>query len=182
MRSGDQAAADKLGELVYSTLRRRAHHLLASEKRDAIVTTCGLVNEAYARLAPNLPVIQDRRHLLGLLTKKMREILVDWARQRLKGGGGAAIGQLDTAGLRQAEAFELKKEHRLTVEQILEIDHGLSQLEEQSPEGAEMAKVLEVRYFAGLTIEEAGEHLGLSRSTTHRIAVLAIAELAKILQ
>ena len=144
----------------------------------SIVTTRGLVNEAYLRLAGNLPEIQDRQHLLSLITKKMREILVDWARQRHAARRDAEVSPLSSANLRKADAFGLKGEHGLTVVEILELDQGLARLAEKS---LEWATLLEFRYFGGLTIEEAAAHLGLSRSAAHRSEVRAMAELAKLL-
>ena len=178
MRAGDANAGEELSNLIYAELRRRAHDMIGGEKRDAIVTTRGLVNEAYLRLAGNLPEIQDRQHLLSLVTKKMREILIDWARGRSAARRDADVSPLGSANLRKADAHQLKGKHGLTPAEILEIDQGLSRLAEKSPE---WAALLELRYFGGLTIEEAAAHLGLSRSTAHRSEVRAMAELAKIL-
>lgn len=178
MRGGDRAAEAELTELIYAKLCRRAHDMLGGEKRDAIVTTRGLVNEAYLRLAGKLPEIQDRQHLLSLITKKMRLILVDWARHRRAARRDADVSPLGSENLRKADAYQQKGEHLLTAAEILDIDQGLARLAEQNPE---WARLLEFRYFGGLTIEEAAEHLGLSRSAAHRSELRAKAELAKIL-
>jgi len=178
MRNGDPAAAEQLSELIYSSLCRRAHNLLGTERHDAVVTTRGLVNEAYARLAGNLPAIQDRKHLLSLITKKMREILVDWARQRQAACRAGVVRSLDDENMREAEAVGLKGQHCLTLVEILEIDQALSRLAEQHPDWAEL---LELRYFGGLTVEETAEQMGLSRSVADRTAKRGVAELAKIL-
>lgn len=151
------AVDNELIPLLYEQLKQLAHARLSRERRDHTLGTTGLVHEAYLRLAKaeNLQ-IQDRAHFLSLASSMMRRILVDYARARSaeKRGGGA--GKLP---LRE----ELIPADR--IETILELDDALARLEEVYPRPGQ---AVELHYFGGLTLEEAGEVLGVSAATVMR--------------
>jgi RNA polymerase sigma factor (TIGR02999 family) len=164
---GDGQAADQLLPLVYHELRSRAAALMAHEKPGQTLQATALVHEAYLRLVGNRS-FADSRHFFRVAAEAMRRILVDRAREkeRIKHGGGR-----DRVPLSEAEpgAEEIPAEDLLALNEALErfaIDH---------PDKAELVKL---RYFAGLSEEEAAETLGISRATASRHWTYARAWLA----
>lgn len=151
-RRGDQAALDRLMPLVYAELHRLARQCMRRERAGHTLQTTALVNEAYLRLANSSRVQwQDRAHFFAIAAQLMRRVLVDEARKRLnqKRGGEFTRVEIDAVQIRsQPRAFEL-----LALDQALD---RLSQFAERK------CKVVELRFFGGLSIEETALVLGVS--------------------
>lgn len=157
-RCGDRAALDALIPLVYDELRRLAHSYLQRERSDHTLQSTALVHEVYGRLVgQNSPDWRDRAHFFGVAAQLMRQILVDYARNRLaaKRGGGACRVTLEDA-MAQAPRFDAD---------ILALDDALKSLAKIDPQ---QSRVVELRYFAGLSIEDTSEVMGISSSTVNR--------------
>lgn len=159
--SGDARAAAALLPLVYEELRRLARQKMGQERGGHTLQATALVHEAYVRLVAGNTEKgwQGRWHFFAAAAEAMRRILVDQARRRgrLKRGGADARHRID---LEQVE---------LTVneppQELLAVDEGLTALAKQHPEKAQLVKL---RYFAGLSIEEAAEAMGISVATANR--------------
>jgi RNA polymerase sigma factor (TIGR02999 family) len=156
--NGNHEALNELMPLVYDELRVIARRRLRQERPGHTLDTVGLVNEAYLKLF-QLDRIQwkSRAHFLAIAAQAMRHILVNHAvkRKRVKRGGGAPHVSLDDAGdLPIAEA-----------DRILALDDALERLAALNPRHA---RVVECRFFVGMTIEETAEALGVSPATTKR--------------
>jgi RNA polymerase sigma factor (TIGR02999 family) len=156
---GDPQVANQLLPLVYDELRRLAAHKLAHEAPGQTLEATALVHEAYLRLvdgAPEQPW-QSRGHFFAAAAEAMRRILVENARRKrsLKRGGNLTRQDLE--------------EGQLTVpgprEDLLDLDEALSKLAAKDPVKAEL---VQLRYFAGLTVEEAARALGISSTTAER--------------
>ena len=161
-RGGDQAALEALLPLVYDELRRLAHHYLKAERPNHTLQSTALVHEAYLRLAGQEPLqLQDRAHFFGVAAHLMREILVDHARSRraAKRDFGYQI-TLD-------EGVLASQENSLD---LFTLDSALNQLMRRDPQ---QARIVEMRFFAGLTIEETSIVLGVSPATVKRDWVTA---------
>jgi RNA polymerase sigma factor (TIGR02999 family) len=162
-REGDREALEALMPLVYEELRRLAHHYLRQERSDHTLQSTALVHEAYLRLAgQNPPQWQNRAHFFGIAARVMRQILVEYARGRnaAKRGGNACRLVLDESlGLPQ----------QLDVD-VVELDRALSGLAELD---SQQSRIVELRFFAGLTIEDTSEVLGVSPATVKRDWVTA---------
>ena len=157
--SGDASAAERLLPLVYDELRRLAAQKLAHEKPGQTLEPTALVHEAFLRLVggdPNQPW-NSRGHFFAAAAEAMRRILVEQARrkQRVRHGGGRARVDLDTWLLAQVDEDE----------DLVALDEALTRLATEEPEAA---KVVSLRYFAGLTIEETALALDLSERTVNR--------------
>ena len=156
---GDAAALGALMDVVYGELRSLADHLLRGERSDHTLQPTALVNEAYLRLEGIREMrFENRRHFYGAAARCMRRILVDHARQRKarKRGGGEVLR------VPLSEVAESLADLRLDFE---ELDRALDRLAVISP-GA--AQVVELRYFAGLGIEETADLLDVSPATVKR--------------
>ena len=154
---GDSGALDQLFPLVYDRMRQLAHQRLRGEA-DGSLNTTALVHEAYLKLVDTQRAdVRDRGHFLGLASRVMRHLLVDRARARkaAKRGGGEAPMALD-------DAPWLGDEHHETV---AELDDALRRLEAIDER---RTRILEQRYFGGLTLEEIAEALGVSLATVKR--------------
>jgi RNA polymerase sigma factor (TIGR02999 family) len=154
---GDQAALDKLTPFVYDELHRIARHYMRRERPGHTLQTSALVNEAYLRLVDQSVPWQNRAHFLGIAARLMRQILVDHARAHkyAKRGGGAQKVSLDQAAdLAQARASDL-----------VALDDALNSLAAMDPH---QSRIVELRFFGGLTIEETAEVVGLSHATIER--------------
>jgi RNA polymerase sigma-70 factor, ECF subfamily len=154
-QAGDREGLDQLLPLVERELRRMAHAHMRNERSGHTLQTTALVNEAYLRLAGQAGMNwQNRAQFLAVAAGLMREILVDHARGlcRAKRGGGLHPLALDEA-LVYSPAIS---------ESILELDEALTRLAEFD---ARKARVVELRYFAGMTVEEAAEALGVHPNT-----------------
>ena len=156
---GDPAAAEQLLPLVYDELRKLARQKMAQENPGQTLQATGLVHEAYLRLV-DVETAQhwnSRGHFFGACAEAMRRILVENARrkQQLKHGGGMQRVDLDRAApVTNASA-----------EELLALEDALCKLDEDDPTAA---KVFKLRYFAGLSVEQAAELLGVSRATAYR--------------
>lgn len=162
-RSGDQQALDALMPLVYKELRQLAHHYLRREHSEHTLQSTALVHEAYLRLAGrNPPQWQNRAHFFGIAAHLMRQILVEHARSRgaAKRGGAATRLALDES---------IAGAHPSDVDLIV-LDQALQQLTELDPQ---QGRIVELRFFAGLTIEDTSEVLGISPATVKRDWVTA---------
>ena len=157
-RGGDRAALEELMPLVYDELRRLARHYLQMERIDHTLQSTALVHEAYLRLAgENAPQWQNRAHFFGIAARLMRQILVEHARghRAAKRGGGACTLTLD-------EAVALP--HRVDVD-LLALDEALKDLAKLDEQ---QSRIVELRFFAGLTIEDTSEVMGISPATVKR--------------
>ncbi len=153
--SGDKAALDKLMPLVYGELRQLAHHYLRAERADHTLQTTALVHEAYLRLiSQNRVNWQNRAHFFAISAQMMRRILIDHARshQQAKRGGGAVKLPL-------AEAAILSNEQAA---EMIALDDALSALEKFD---SRKSRVVELKFFGGLTTQEIAEVLHLSPRT-----------------
>lgn len=155
---GDQAALEELLPLVNAELRRLAGHYMRRESPGHTLQTSALVNEAYLRLIDQKQVRwQNRAHFFGIAAQLMRRILIDHARkhQYQKRGGGAVRVLLDEAvAVVEARAAEL-----------LAVDEALERLTEMD---ARKGRIVELRFFGGLTEEETAEVMGVSLPTVQR--------------
>ena len=152
---GDQAALEELTPLVYGELHRLAHHYISRERPGHTLQTSALVNEAYLRLVEQKNVDwQCRAHFYGIAARLMRQVLVDYARRRgyAKRGGGARRVSLD-------EALAVSDERTAEVVALDEALEGLAKLDPRQ------SQIVELRFFGGLSIEEAAEVLGVSPGT-----------------
>jgi RNA polymerase sigma factor (TIGR02999 family) len=157
LQGGDAHAADRLLPMVYDELRRLAARQLAGEKPGQTLDATALVHEAYLRLiGPVQPrSYEDRRHFFTVAATAMRRILIDNARRKRtqKRGGGRQRQPLDGLAAPVPD------------EELLALDEALEQLAAKDPQ---KARLVELRYFAGLTGAEAAEVLGISASTADR--------------
>jgi len=159
LRLGRKEALPELLPLVYRELRRLAGHYLRDERIGHTLQPTALVHEAYLRLVgQDRADWQNRAHFMGVAAQLMRRILVDYARERgaAKRGGGAV--RIDEEG------FELGTTPQ-QAEEVLAVNEALDRLSQLHPQ---QAKVAEMRYFGGLSVEEAAEALGISTPTVKR--------------
>lgn len=166
---GDQSALDRLMPLVYDELRRLAHRHMARERGQHTLQTTALVNEAYLRLVEQKDVHwQNRAHFFAIAAQMMRRILIDYARKRgyAKRGGGAPHVPLD-------EAAVLSEERAAN---LIALDDALNSL---AALDSQQCRVVELRFFGGLTVEETAAVLGLSVDKIKREWSTAKAWLAK---
>jgi RNA polymerase sigma-70 factor, ECF subfamily len=155
---GDDGALERLTPLVETELRRLARAYMRRERRGHTLQTTALVNEAFLRLTDARRVrFQDRAHFLGISARLMRRVLVDHARSRgyQKRGGGAQRVTLDE-GLAQTPELALD---------VVALDRALSAL---AAVDARKSRMVELRFFGGLSVEETAEVLGVSPDTVKR--------------
>ena len=158
VKAGDKDALNRLVPLAYAELRRLADNYLRRERSDHTLQPTALVHEAYVRLVgQDQPDYRDRSHFFGVAAQLMRQILVDHARSRNAGkrGGGEVKVPLES----------VEKASGTSPEMFLDLDEALQRLEKQD---ARKARVIEMRFFAGLTAEETAESLGVSVETVRR--------------
>ena len=156
--SGDREAADLLWQLTYDELRRIAQHHLRRERAGHTLTATDLVHEAYVRLVDQTRISwKDRSHFFGIASQACRRVLVDHARRRLaqKRGAGVAAVTLNESAL-------LVDDH---TDEILAVNRALERL---AAIDERLHRVVEHRYFGGLTEEETAEALGVSTRTVRR--------------
>jgi RNA polymerase sigma factor (TIGR02999 family) len=156
--AGDESARDRLIPLVYDRLRELAHRRLGRAPVENSLNTTELVHEAYMRLvdAPRVD-FPDRAHFLALASEIMRNLLVDRARSRLAEKRGGGVRTLDI------DLFEWVSDENL--ETVADLDDALKRLEGLSPR---QSKLLQHRYFGGLTLEESAAAIGVSLATAKR--------------
>jgi RNA polymerase sigma factor (TIGR02999 family) len=154
---GDRRAAAELLPLVYDELRKLAAHKLAAEKPGHTLQATALVHEAYLRLVgpENQREFKDRGHFFAAAAAAMRRILIDTARRKLtrKRGGGHAREPLEAIAAPEPNV------------ELMELDEALEKLAAIDPQ---KAKLVELRYFAGLTGDQAAQVLGISPTTADR--------------
>jgi len=154
-RQGDEQALAELLPIVYQELRKIAGSYLRRERSDHTLQPTALINEAYIRLVDqSLPQWQNRAHFYGIAAQLMRQILVDYARARAAGkrGSGEQKFSLD-------EALMLSGEK---VSELVALDEALVSLAKFDKR---KVRIIEMRYFGGLSLEETAEALGLSITT-----------------
>jgi len=158
IESGDPVATEQLLPLVYDELRKLAAAKLAQEKPGQTLQATALVHEAYMRLvgSDHGQQWESRGHFFAAAAEAMRRLLIESARR--KGRQRQSIGQ-PTADVALAAAIDVP------VDELMAIDEALEKLAAQDQQAAELAKL---RYFAGLSIEEAAQALGISRATAYR--------------
>jgi RNA polymerase sigma factor (TIGR02999 family) len=173
---GGPPGLDRLAALLYDDLRRLAHNKLLGERAGHTLDTVALANETYLKLADNTRVEwQSRGHFLAVAAVSMRRILVDYAKARnaqRRGGGRAQQVTLEPNALAGPDAD-------VGVVDLLELEDSLNRLEAFNPRGA---KVVQYRFFGGLTHEEIAEVMGVSVPTVRRSWAVARAWLAKELE
>jgi len=173
-QEGDRDALDRLIPLVYDELKVIASRHMAHEWRKGTLQTTGLVNEAYMKLVDQRDVDwQNRAHFLAIAAQVMRRILLDDARRRLrtKRGGDAVQVPLETVAVAALESGADPID-------VIAIDRALQDLEQLDPD---QARLIELRFFGGLTVEEAAAVLGVSPTTVKREWAVAKAWLYRAL-
>jgi len=157
-QGGDGAALDALVPVVYKELRRLAHYELRKERPDHTLQSTALVHEAYFRLVGrDLPQWEGRTHFFAIAAQLMRQILVDYARRRRasKRGSGVCMLTLDDAmAMPQGKDVD-----------VVAVDDALNTLAEVDPR---QSRVVELRFFAGLSLEETSEVMGIATATVQR--------------
>jgi len=157
-RQGAPGAHDQLFSIVYTELRRIAANYMRRERADHTLQATALVHEAYMQLVDQTRVNwQSRAHFFGVAAQLMRRILVDHARNQgaqKRGGNAQVLSIEDNIGIASVPevAFD-------------ELDEALNRLQELDPD---QAKLVELRFFGGLTVEEAAEVMGVSTATIER--------------
>jgi len=160
VEAGDRGAVDRLFSAVYGQMRKLAHRELASAGLHGTISTTELVHETYLKLSRgNVWSVRDRYHFYATTAKAMRMVLIDDARRRLRGkrGGGRASLPLEEAG----EVFSAPEKS----EELLALDEALGRLETAAPD---LARVVEWRFFAGLSVEDIAKTLDVSDRTVRR--------------
>jgi RNA polymerase sigma factor (TIGR02999 family) len=155
---GDRGALDRLMPLVYDELKRMAHHHLARERKDRALPTTALVHETYLKLVDQRRAQwRDRAQFFGVAARMMRRILVDQARARraVKRGSDASPFPLDEASLLPGASGR----------DVLDLDEALTRLADLD---ARQGRVVELRFFGGLSVEEAAQVLDVSPATVKR--------------
>jgi RNA polymerase sigma-70 factor (ECF subfamily) len=154
---GDQAALNELLPLVYGELRRLADRYLRRERSDHTLQATALVNEAYLRLVDQNVPWQNRAHFFGVAAEMMRRILVDHAREhkaQKRGSGGVKLSLDEAINMSDERATDL-----------IALDEALNALAEFDPQ---KSRIVELRFFAGLSIEETAKVLGVGTATVIR--------------
>lgn len=154
-REGDQAALDQLMPLVYDELRRVAHNYLRRERLDHTLQSTAVVHEAYLRLVEGAVEFQNRQHFFAVSAQLMRQILVDYARRHrsLKRNGGYRLAIEEALSLRSKDV------------DLVNLDEALKELARMD---ARQGRIVELRFFGGLSIEETADVLSLSAATVER--------------
>ncbi len=158
VQAGEEGALDRLVPLIYDELRLIARRQLGGLRGGQTLDTTGLVHEVYLRLAgQRRPAWQDRAHFFAAAARAMRHILIDYARSRRRqkrGGGQRHVTFDETQVAVEREA-----------DRLLAVDEALERL---ATEDLRMARVVECRFFAGLSEQETAEALGISARTVQR--------------
>ncbi|HYW31147.1 MAG TPA: ECF-type sigma factor [Gemmatimonas sp.] len=155
--AGAKEGLDHVVQAVYLELRSLARHRLRGAPAEHSLNTTGLVHEAYLRLVDSDTPVQDRDHFLAIASRAMRHVLVDHARARTatKRGGGVELQQLH-------ENVVLGE---VDMDKVMELDAALTRLEQLDER---QARMVEQRYFGGLTLEEVAAAMDLSLATVKR--------------
>jgi len=159
-QGGDRAALDALVPVVYKELHRLAHCELRKERPDHTLQSAALVHEAYFRLlGQKPPQWESRTHFFAIAAQLMRQILVDYARRRRASKRGSGVCMLT---LEDAVALPQRKDKDVDV---IALDDALNTLAELDPR---QSRVVELRFFAGLSLEETSEVMGIATATVQR--------------
>ncbi|MBM3810734.1 MAG: sigma-70 family RNA polymerase sigma factor [Acidimicrobiia bacterium] len=162
-QSGNKEALDQLTPLVYEELRRLANSYFSRERPDHTLQPTALIHEAYLRLMDQqTPEFRNRAHFFGVAAQLMRQILVDHARSHRAHKRG---GLSQRVPLEETVSFSLRRS-----EELIALDKALAELEQFD---ARKCRVIEFRYFGGLTSEEISQALGISTATVGRELRLA---------
>lgn len=156
--NGDRAALEQLVPIVQSELRRLARHYMGRERSGHTLQTSALINEAYIRLIDQRVAWQNRAHFFGIAARLMRQILVDHARARSYAKRGGPVQQKVSL----SEAVDLSDGRAA---ELIALDEALESLAALNPQHS---RIVELRFFGGLTIEETAEVLGVSHATVER--------------
>ena len=174
MERGDTAAAGQLFPLVYQELRQLAASKMAGERDGHTLQPTALVHEAWLRLGgENQPNFENRAHFFGAAAEAMRRILVDHARARQAARRGGAHRHVDVANLELAASEEQSDDQLLAANEALEKFAAVD---------VEKAELVKLRYFVGLTLEEAAAAQGVSLATAKRSWAYARAWLYREMQ
>jgi len=158
LTEGDQEAAERLIPLVYDELKRLARSYMRRERQEHTLQTTALVHEAYLKLVRQRSVNwQGRSHFFGIAAQLMRRILIDHARGHLREKRGGAQPLLPLS-----EALVFSPEHS---EELLKLDDALGRLAKLDPR---QSRIVELRFFGGLSVEETAEYLDVSPKTVKR--------------
>lgn len=152
---GDQAALDALMPLVYDELRRVAHHYMQQERPDHTLQSTAVVHEAYLRLVDSSAQFQNRQHFFAVAAQLIRQILVDHARRRR--------ARKRDAGYKLALEEDIKLPTRSV--DLIALDDALKELARLD---ARQARIVELRFFGGLSSEQTAKVLCISRATAER--------------
>ena len=162
VHAGDHAAAEQLLPLVYSELHRLANAYMRRERPDHTLQPTALINEAYLRLIKEDVDWNSRAHFIGFAAHVMRRVLVDYARARNADQRG---GRMERVEMQDYLAISPER-----LEEVSLIDEALDRLEKKNPR---QAKVVELRYFGGLSTEQIGATLGIAPRSVKRDWALA---------
>jgi RNA polymerase sigma factor (TIGR02999 family) len=156
--NGDRKALEAILPLVYKELRRLAHYQLQQQRSNHTLQTTALVHEAYLRLAQEKSLeVENRTHFLGIAAQLMRWILVDYERKRRAAKRGAGVTHL---------TLDPNVAHPQNQDvDLLALDEALSRLAKLD---SQQSQIIELRYFGGLSIEDASKFLGISPATVKR--------------
>jgi RNA polymerase sigma-70 factor (ECF subfamily) len=157
MTRGDSGAAEKLLPLVYSELHRLAASYMRRERPDHTLQATALINEAYLRLARGDGEWNSREHFIGMAANVMRHVLVDYAR--------AHKAQQRDGGMKRVELREDLAVSAEKLEEVIALNEALKSLESLHPR---QGKVVELRYFGGLSLEQIASLLGVSERSVKR--------------
>jgi len=156
--AGDQAALRVLFPLIYEDLRKLAHSYMRKERPDHTLQTTALVNEAYLHLGKQCAAhFENRSHFVAVCALLMRQILMGYARTRraAKRGGGEKVTLVDAHGLTNGRSVDL-----------IALDDALNDLARLDPQ---QSRIVELRFFGGLSIEDTAGELGIAPATVKRL-------------
>jgi RNA polymerase sigma factor (TIGR02999 family) len=162
MNSGDATASEKLVPLVYRELHRLAESYMRRERADHTLQPTALINETYLRMTGDTTNWQNRAHFIGVAANVMRRVLVDHARAHKAGMRGGNLQRVELE-----EGIAISKERS---SEMLVLNDALNELEKVNPR---QAKVVELRYFAGLSVEEIAAILKIGHRSVQRDWALA---------
>jgi RNA polymerase sigma factor (TIGR02999 family) len=158
MRRGDPAALPKLVPMLYDELRRLAGSFLRGERPGHTLQPTALVHEAYLKLVGQRGGFENRAQFLAVAAQAMRRILVDYARRRVAAKRGGGVGPVDLEAAAAGATVEQSRE-------LIAVDQALEKLTALDPR---QARVVELRYFGGLSVEETAAALDIAPRTVKR--------------
>lgn len=157
-QEGDEQALGKLFPIIYQELRSIAHRQLGNVWAVETICTTALVNEAYLKLAgSNKIVSHDRNHFFAIAAKAMRQVLINYSKQKQTQKRGAE--------LRKTSNIDSLTQSEKNIDELITIDRALTELEELDPE---LSRLVELRFFAGMTEIEVAKILGISDRSVRR--------------